>query len=133
GLPLIKNCIETRKYTGWFRTYRVKLIVLKFHGLGTRHVSGAGHYPAKSHRMNKPAAEDLGSAIPRFESSHPSDISRCGVISGCVRPADIPADRGRADRSNTQWQRDLSFSYDRVGNVLAGRGMLKAYRDSLGI
>ena len=40
-----------------------------------------------------------------------------------------------ADRGNTQWQRDLSVSYDNVGNVLAAQGSLddalKAYRDSL--
>jgi tetratricopeptide (TPR) repeat protein len=29
-----------------------------------------------------------------------------------------------ADRSNTQWQRDLSISYDRVGDVLVARGKL---------
>ena len=42
-----------------------------------------------------------------------------------------------ADRSNTQWQRDLSVSYDRVGNVLVAQGKLdealKAYRDDLAI
>ncbi len=29
-----------------------------------------------------------------------------------------------ADRSNTQWQRDLSVSYDKVGNVLEAQGKL---------
>ena len=42
-----------------------------------------------------------------------------------------------ADRSNTQWQRDLSVSYDKVGDVLVAQGKLeealKAYRDSLAI
>ena len=42
-----------------------------------------------------------------------------------------------ADRSNTQWQRDLSVSYDKVGDVLVAQGKLdealKAYRDGLAI
>ena len=42
-----------------------------------------------------------------------------------------------ADRNNTEWQGNLSVSYDRVGNVLAAQGKLeealKAYRDSLAI
>jgi tetratricopeptide (TPR) repeat protein len=42
-----------------------------------------------------------------------------------------------ADRSNTRWQRDLAFSYERVGSVLAAQGKLeealKAFRDSLAI
>ena len=42
-----------------------------------------------------------------------------------------------ADRSNTEWQRDLSVSYERVGNVLVAQGKLdealKAYRDGLAI
>ena len=42
-----------------------------------------------------------------------------------------------ADPSNTQWQRDLSVSYNRVGDVLKAQGKLeealKAYRDSLAI
>jgi tetratricopeptide (TPR) repeat protein len=42
-----------------------------------------------------------------------------------------------ADRSNTQWQRDLSISYEKVGEVLVAQGKLdealKAYRDSLAI
>jgi tetratricopeptide (TPR) repeat protein len=42
-----------------------------------------------------------------------------------------------ADRDNTKWQRDLSISYGRVGNVLLAQGKLdealKAYRDDLAI
>ena len=42
-----------------------------------------------------------------------------------------------ADRSNTEWQRDLSVSYDKVGDVLVAQGKLdealKAYRDGLAI
>jgi tetratricopeptide (TPR) repeat protein len=42
-----------------------------------------------------------------------------------------------ADRSNTDWQRDLSVLYNRVGNVLVAQGKLdealKAYRDGLAI
>src|SRR5439155_932656 len=42
-----------------------------------------------------------------------------------------------ADRSNTQWQRDLSLSYDNVGSVLVAQGKLEealtAYRDGLAI
>jgi tetratricopeptide (TPR) repeat protein len=42
-----------------------------------------------------------------------------------------------ADRSNTEWQRDLSGSYEKVGNVLVAQGKLdealKAYRDGLAI
>ena len=42
-----------------------------------------------------------------------------------------------ADRSNTQWQRDLSVSYNNVGDVLVKQGKLdealKAYRDGLAI
>ena len=42
-----------------------------------------------------------------------------------------------ADRSNTQWQRDLSISYEKVGDVLVAQGKLeealKAYRDGLAI
>jgi tetratricopeptide (TPR) repeat protein len=42
-----------------------------------------------------------------------------------------------ADRSNTQWQRDLSVSYNNVGDVLVAQGKLdaalKAYRESLAI
>ena len=41
------------------------------------------------------------------------------------------------DRSNTEWQRDLSVSYDKVGDVLMAQGKLdealKAYRDGLAI
>jgi tetratricopeptide (TPR) repeat protein len=41
------------------------------------------------------------------------------------------------DPSNTQWQRDLSVSYNKVGDVLVAQGKLdealKAYRDSLAI
>ncbi len=43
----------------------------------------------------------------------------------------------RADPGNAGWQRDLSVSYDNVGNVLVAQGnlpeALKSYRDSLGI
>ena len=42
-----------------------------------------------------------------------------------------------ADRSNAEWQRDLSVSYDKVGDVLVAQGKLdealKAYRDGLAI
>jgi tetratricopeptide (TPR) repeat protein len=42
-----------------------------------------------------------------------------------------------ADRSNTEWQRDLLWSYNKVGEVLAAQGKLeealKAYRDGLAI
>ena len=42
-----------------------------------------------------------------------------------------------ADRSNTEWQRDLSISYEKVGDVLKAQGKLDdaltAYRDSLAI
>jgi tetratricopeptide (TPR) repeat protein len=42
-----------------------------------------------------------------------------------------------ADRSNTLWQRDLSVSYNKVGDVLVAQGKLdealKAYRDGLAI
>jgi tetratricopeptide (TPR) repeat protein len=42
-----------------------------------------------------------------------------------------------ADRSNTYWQRTLSFSYNRIGDVLKAQGKLdealRAYRDSLAI
>jgi tetratricopeptide (TPR) repeat protein len=42
-----------------------------------------------------------------------------------------------ADPSNTQWQRDMSASYGRVGDVLVAQGKLdealKAYRDALAI
>ncbi len=42
-----------------------------------------------------------------------------------------------ADRSNTQWQRDLSISYEKVGDVLRVQGKLdaalKAYSDDLAI
>ena len=43
----------------------------------------------------------------------------------------------KADPENAEWQRDLSVSYDKVGNVLVAQGQLpdalKAYRDSLAI
>jgi tetratricopeptide (TPR) repeat protein len=42
-----------------------------------------------------------------------------------------------SDRSNTDWQRDLSLSYNRIGDVLKAQGKhdeaLKSYRDSLAI
>jgi hypothetical protein len=42
-----------------------------------------------------------------------------------------------ADPSNTEWQRDLSIIYERVGAVLMAQGKrdeaVKAYRDSLAI
>ena len=42
-----------------------------------------------------------------------------------------------ADRSNSGWQRDLSVSYNKVGDVLVAQGKLddalKAYRDRLAI
>ncbi|HRP23995.1 DUF4062 domain-containing protein [Thauera sp.] len=42
-----------------------------------------------------------------------------------------------ADPENTEWQRDLSVSHDRIGNVLVaqgdGAGALAAYRESLAI
>ena len=42
-----------------------------------------------------------------------------------------------ADRSNTLWQRDLSLSYEKVGDVLMAQGKLEealeAYRESLSI
>jgi tetratricopeptide (TPR) repeat protein len=41
------------------------------------------------------------------------------------------------DSSNTEWQRDLSVSYDKLGNVAVAQGKLpeaaQAYRDSLAI
>ncbi len=43
----------------------------------------------------------------------------------------------KADPGNAGWQRDLSVSYDKVGDVLVAQGnlpeALKAYRDSLAI
>ncbi len=43
----------------------------------------------------------------------------------------------KADPGNAGWQRDLSVSYDKVGDVLVAQGTLpealKAYRDSLAI
>ena len=43
----------------------------------------------------------------------------------------------KADPSNAGWQRDLSVSYDKIGDVLVAQGnlaeALKAYRDSLAI
>ena len=42
-----------------------------------------------------------------------------------------------ADASNTQWQRDLSVSHDKIGDVLEaqgdGPGAVAAYRKSLAI
>jgi tetratricopeptide (TPR) repeat protein len=42
-----------------------------------------------------------------------------------------------SDRSNTEWQRDLTVSYNKVGDVLVAQGKLdealKSYRDSLAI
>ena len=42
-----------------------------------------------------------------------------------------------ADPANTQWQRDLSISYNKVGDVLVRQGKLdealKAFRDGLAI
>jgi hypothetical protein len=41
------------------------------------------------------------------------------------------------DPSNTQWERDLSVSYDKIGDVLVVQGKLdealKVYRDDLAI
>jgi tetratricopeptide (TPR) repeat protein len=41
------------------------------------------------------------------------------------------------DKSNTDWQRDLSVSYDKVGDVLSAQGKLmealNAYQQSLNI
>jgi len=43
----------------------------------------------------------------------------------------------RSDPNNAEWQRDLSVSYDRVGDISAARGdrdgALKAYKDGLDI
>src|SRR5260370_4864213 len=43
----------------------------------------------------------------------------------------------KADPGNAGWQRDLSVSYNKVGDVLVGQGnlqeALQAYRDSLAI
>ena len=43
----------------------------------------------------------------------------------------------KADPSNAGWQRDLSVSYEKVGDVLQAQGnldeALKSYRDSLAI
>jgi tetratricopeptide (TPR) repeat protein len=45
--------------------------------------------------------------------------------------------RVSADPSNTEWQRDLSVSYDKLGDVAMAQGQLdaaaQAYRDSLGV
>jgi hypothetical protein len=43
----------------------------------------------------------------------------------------------QADPGNAEWQRDLSVSYDRIGDVLVAQGdragALKSYRDGLAI
>src|SRR5205823_3149240 len=48
---------------------------------------------------------------------------------------DIRERLAAADRSNTQWQRDLSISDEKVGDMLNAQGKLdealKSYRDSL--
>ena len=54
------------------------------------------------------------------------------------RDAAAIADRlAQADPGNAGWQRDLSVSYDRVGDVLVAQGnlpeALKSYRDDLAI
>jgi hypothetical protein len=48
------------------------------------------------------------------------------------------ADRlAKADPGNTEWQRDLSVSYEKTGDVLVAQGnlpeALKSFRDSLAI
>src|SRR6266446_5713853 len=54
-----------------------------------------------------------------------------------VQTCALPICLAAADRSNMQWQRDLSVSYDKVGDVLMAQGRLdealKAYRDGLAI
>jgi tetratricopeptide (TPR) repeat protein len=74
-----------------------------------------------------------------------AEVARCR---GKPRRDDVPARAtvadvairerlAAADRSNTEWQRDLLWSYNKVGEVLAAQGKLeealKAYRDGLAI
>src|SRR5258706_9460279 len=67
--------------------------------------------------------------LPPGKPAHAPYTSRC-------RPA-IFERLAASDRSNTGWQRDLSVSYDRIGDVLVAQGKLdealKSYRDSLAI
>jgi hypothetical protein len=43
------------------------------------------------------------------------------ALTNLRRGLKIMARLAAADHSNTQWQRDLTVSYDRIGNVLAGQ------------
>ena len=83
------------------------------------------------------AAQPLG----RCSTNSAIPTSRSGILEQALkayRDGLAIAERlAAADRSNTQWQRDLSVSYSKVGDVLMAQGKLdealKAYRDSLAI
>ena len=85
------------------------------------------------------AATRSGSAICRCRTTRSAKCwwRRASSTRRCRPIAPSLAIRERlaaADGSNTQWQRDLSVSYNKIGNVLVARGRLdealKAYRDA---
>jgi tetratricopeptide (TPR) repeat protein len=81
---------------------------------------------------------DRARARARRRRSPAGTPHRPSLAAGAYRDGLAIVERGAAaDRSNTQWQNDLSLSYGKIGNVLAAQGKLvealKAYRDSLAI
>ncbi len=86
------------------------------------------------------AAADLRGAY-WAQLGYGDHLARSGELSsarGAYEGArDVAQRELTADPGNTEWQRDLSVSYDRVGNVLVAQGQLpdalKAYRDGLAI
>jgi tetratricopeptide (TPR) repeat protein len=65
------------------------------------------------------------------------DQERTVIRAACASGPRLGCRRPLSDPGNAGWQRDLSVSYDRVGNVQVEQGdlagALKSYRDSLAI
>ena len=98
--------------------------------------------PSRAPRRRRSAATRSGSAICRCRTTRSATCWwRRASSTRRSRPTATASPSPSASpppiRSNTQWQRDLSVSYDKVGNVLVAQGKLdealKAYRDSLAI
>jgi len=106
-----------------------------------------GPHPCRWHCVARPAlpfplrgrAKDHGCPILMgghiMSKGYPSDLA--GALKSYNDSLAIADRLAKSDPGNAGWQRDLSLSYERVGNVQVGQGdlagALKSYRDGLAV
>jgi tetratricopeptide (TPR) repeat protein/uncharacterized membrane protein HdeD (DUF308 family) len=123
--------------TGWFFADNIRAVITAREQMLDAEAALLNLLVAKPTAWTQ-SVDSAGSAALRFNDE--SVLSQAQALAAqrvAATAALASALHAQSDPSNFGWQRDLSVSYDRVGDVLKDQGdlagALKSYRDSLAI